>query len=186
MSYGMTPNATGIKQKAPSGYQTGQLQNYTPQQMKLHQSMFGDVGPDSYLRKLAGGDEELFSQIEALAFQQFQGLQGQLASRFSGQGLGGRKGSGFQNAANQQTSDFAMNLQSQRMGLQRQAQQDLWSMSQQLLGNQPYQNYLIPKQEKKEPFWKQALGAISPLAGDIASGDTHNTQNFFQTAAGFI
>ena len=83
--------------KIPKGYEQGTLQQFTPEQMNLFKSMFGQVGPDSFLGKLAGGDQSMFEQMEAPAMRQFQGLQGQLASRFSGMGMGSRRGSGFQN-----------------------------------------------------------------------------------------
>ena len=69
-------------------------------------------------------------------------------------GLGGRKSSGFANTANQATQDFASQLQSQRMGIQQQAIQSLHGMSQDLLGQRPYENRLL---ETQEPFWKQLL-----------------------------
>lgn len=192
-SYGMGPTgispnttATGqMKEKIPSGYSKGSLQQFTPEQMQLFQQMFSHVGPDSFLSKLSGGDEGTFNQIEAPALKQFSALQGQLGSRFTGMGgggnqaaLGARNSSGFQNTANAATADFAGQLQSQRQGLQQQALQDLMGFSSNLLGQKPYQNFLT-KKEHKEPFWKQLLGMVSPVGGDIASGGTENTQNFF-------
>lgn len=155
-------NMTG--NKIPKGYQQGQLQQFSPEQMQLFQQMFGQVGPESFLGKLAGGDQSQFEAMEAPAMKQFAGLQGQLASRFSGMGMGARRSSGFQNTANQATSDFAQQLQSQRMGLQRQAIQDLMGMSGQLLGQRPYEQFLTPKQK---PFWQELVGN---LAGGVGSG----------------
>src|SRR5882672_46659 len=80
----------------PKGYKKGTIQQFTPEQMDLFRSLFGHTGQDSFLSKLAGGDEEAFGQVEAPAMRQFQGLQGQLASRFSGMGMGARRSSGFQ------------------------------------------------------------------------------------------
>ena len=164
--------ATGYKQgagltggnKVPKGYQQGQLQQFTPEQMQLFQQMFGQLGPDSFLGKLAGGDQSQFDQLEAPALRQFQGLQGQLSSRFSGMGSGARKSSGFQNTMNQASSDFAQQLQSQRMGLQNQAIKDLMGMGNQLLGQRPYEQFLTPKQK---PWWKELLGSLS---GGVAEG----------------
>lgn len=194
MSYGMNssrgnastganigPTATGnMREKIPSGYKKGVLQNFDPNQMQLYQQLFQNVAPDSYLSKLAGGDESLFNEIEAPALRQFSGLQGNLASRFSGMGMGGRHSSGFQNTANQAASDFAQDLQSRRQGLMRQAIQDLMGISNDLLGQRPYEQFLT-KKTHKQPFWKQLLGIVSPIGGDIAEGDTKNTQNFFKT-----
>ena len=153
--------------KSKGGYKAASLQQFTPEQMQLFQQLFGHVGPDSFLSKLAGGDQSQFEQIEAPALRQFQGLQGNLASRFSGMGSGARRSSGFQNTANQAASDFAQNLQAQRMGLQRQALQDLMGFSNQLLGQRPQENFLL----KKDPsLWSQLLGGALGGAGQIGAG----------------
>ncbi len=181
-STGMPPNTSGtgqMKEKIPSGYSKGSMQQFTPEQMQLFQQMFGHVGGDSFLSKLAGGDEATFGQIEAPALKQFGQLQGQIGSRFSGMGTGAQKSSGFQNTMNSAAQDFAGQLQSQRQGLQQQALSDLMGFSNQLLSQKPSENFLT-KKEHKEPFWKQLLGMASPLGGDIASGSTDNTQNFFK------
>lgn len=158
--------ATGRqKMKAPSGYKT--YQQYTPEQMDLFQNAFNFVGPDSYLSRLAGGDQSIFDQIEQPALQQFQGMQGQIASKFSGMGMGARKSSGFQNTMNQATTDFASQLQSQRQSLQQQAIKDLMGMSNQLLGQRPYG--LVEKQNKPS-FWQTLLGGAAPMAGAAAGG----------------
>ena len=52
--------------------------------------------------------------MEAPALKQFSGLQGNLASRFSGMGSGARRSSGFQNTSNQAASDFAQQLQANK------------------------------------------------------------------------
>ena len=167
-----------IGNKIPSGYRSGQVAQYTPEQMQLYQQSFGQVSPDSYLSRLAGGDESLFNEIEAPALKQFSGLQSNIASRFSGMGMGGRRSSGFQNTMNTAAQDFASQLQSQRQGLQRQAIQDLRGLTNDLLGYRPYEQFLT-KKEYKQPFWKQALGIASPLGGDISEGNTKNTESFF-------
>lgn len=184
--YGEMAGATGKSgNKLPSGYKARQFQQFTPDQMELFKQMFSHVGPDSYLSKLAGGDEETFQQMEAPALRQFSGLQGGLASRFSGMGMGARNSSGFQNTSNAAASNFAQQLQSNRQGLQRQALQDLMSMSGNLLQQQPYENFLEKKQHK-QPFWKKALGMVSPVGGDIAEGGTENTENFFKIFRNFF
>ena len=141
------------------------FQQFTPEAMNLYQQLFGQLGPDSYLSRLAGGDEDMFNQIEAPAMRQFGELQGQNASRFSGMGMGARRGSGFQNFQGQQTSDFAQNLQAQRMGLQRQALGDLMNFSQMLMGQQPYG--LQEKGQKQPSGWGSALGG---LGGGLLGG----------------
>jgi hypothetical protein len=159
--------ATGAGNKIPKGYQLGRLQQFTPEQMRLFQSLFGHVSPDSYLSRLASGDTSLFEQMEQPALRQFSGIQGNLASRFSGMGLGARRSSGFQNTMNQAASDFAQDLQSRRMELQRQALGDLFNLGGNLLGQRPYEQFLT---EKQKPFWQQLLGGILPIGGALLGG----------------
>ncbi len=167
MPMGATGSVSGNKMtgnKIPKGYKAGQLQQFTPEQMQLFQQMFSHVNPQSFLSRLAGGEEGMFEQMEAPAMRQFQGLQGQLASRFSGMGMGGRRSSGFQNAANQATSDFAQQLQANRLGLQRQAIQDLQGLSSNLLGQRPYEQFMY---EKPQAAWKGLLGTGATIAGGV-------------------
>lgn len=168
-STGMNPttsNTGSMKEKIPEGYTKGSLQQFTPEQMQLFQQMFGNVGPDSYLSKLAGGDQNTFDQMEAPALRQFSELQGGLASRFSGMGgLGARKSSGFQNTANSAASNFAQQLQSQRQSIQQQAIKDLHGLSSDLLGQRPFENTL---QEKALPWWQQGLIAGAQGFGEGA------------------
>ncbi len=159
MSYGMG------RESIPSGFKKASVQQFTPQQMKLFKSMFQNVGPDSFTSRLAQGEEGIFDELEAPAFKQFEGLQGQMGSRFSGMGMGARKGSGFQNEATQASSDFAQQLQSQRMGLQSQAIKDLMGMSSDLLGQRPYQQSLVEKQQKAKPWWQEMMTGFAGGAG---------------------
>ena len=193
MSYGMMSTATGFnpnttntgmaKEKIPSGYKKGTLQNFTPEQMELFQQLFGHLGPDSFLSKLASGDQSTFGEIEAPALRQFSELQGNLSSRFSGMGgLGARKSSGFQNTMNSAASNFAQNLQSQRQQLQQQALMDLMGISNQLLGQRPQENFLVQKQQK--PSFGGMLGNIAGgFAGSalnpIGQGFGNNVSNKF-------
>lgn len=152
---------TGLN-KAPKGYK--QYMNFSPEQMQLFQQLFSHVGPQSFTSRLAGGDQGAFEELEAPAMRQFQGLLGDISNRFSGTGLGGRHGSAFQMAGTQAASDFAQQLQSQRMALQRQALQDLFGMSNELFGHKPE---LV---ERQPEGWKKALGIGLPIAGAIAGG----------------
>lgn len=165
----MTGGMSSMKKDViPKGYQKGQLSQFTPEQMQLFKSMFSQLGPESFLSQLAGGEEGAFDQLEAPALRQFGELQGNLASRFSGMGTGARHSSGFQNALNSATGDFAQQLQSQRMGLQRQALQDLMGMSNTLLQQRPYEQFLTPK---KTPFWQSLLtSGVGGLASGFGSG----------------
>jgi hypothetical protein len=150
--------------KIPSGYKSGQIQQFTPQQMQLFQQMFGQVSPENLTGRLAAGDKSQFDQMEAPALRQFGALQGNMASRFSGMGSGARRSSGFQNTMNESASDFAQQLQAQRMGLQQQAIRDLMGMSSTLLGQRPYEQFMVQKQ-RKPSFLQSLLGGAAPLAG---------------------
>jgi hypothetical protein len=161
--------ATGgkqFKEKKPSGYSTATLQQFTPEQLQLFQQMFQHLGPESYLGRLAGGDEEIFKQIEQPALKQFGGLQAGIASRFSGMGgLGARKSSGFQNTQNQAAADFASQLQSQRQSLQQNAIRDLMGLSNQLLNQRPYERSYV---EKPKSFAHEAGVAAAGGFGQAA------------------
>ena len=152
--------------KIPKGHSLGGIQQFNPQQMDLFNQLFSHVGPDSYLSKLAGGSQEGFEELEQPSMRQFQQLQGGLASRFS-QG-GARKSSAFQNVSNQATSDFASHLASQRKNYQQQALRDLMEMSSSLLGQRPYEQFLVQNAPKEPSFLKQlGLGAASGV-GSLA------------------
>ena len=153
----------------PKGHKLGQIQQFTPEQMQLFQQLFSNVGPESYLSRLAGGDEASFQHAEAPAWRAFGEAQGQLGSRFSQLAPGAmsaQRGSGFKNAAGQLGSDFASQLASQRHSLQSNALSQMTNISNSLLGQRPYERSL---HEKQMPFWQQAtLGTIG-AAGDIGS-----------------
>ena len=160
--------------KIPSGFRSGKMQQFTPEQFGLFRDLFSHVSPQSYLSKLAGGDEETFRQTEAPALRQFQELQGSLASRFGAAGTGVRRSSGFQNLMGRDASNFAQQLQANRQGLQRQALQDILGISQTLLGQRPYDQFLT---QARMPFWKQLAigsaekaGEIVPMLGKAAIG----------------
>lgn len=165
-SSGMSGRTGASAGMAPTGYQHSQLSNFTPEQTQLFQHLLGQVGPGSYTSRLASGDQSLFQEMEAPAMRQFQGLQGQLASRFSGMGTGARRSSGFQLSGGQMASDFAQDLASRRQGLQRQAIMDLLGMGNQLLGQRQFENVLTPEQQ---PLWKQLLLGLSPALAQGAS-----------------
>ncbi len=137
-----------LEEKRPSGYKKYVHGNFTPAQMELYNQAFAHVGPESYTSKLAMGDESQFAAMERPALQQFNQLQGNIASRFSGQGMGARRSSGFQNASNAAAQDFAGQLQANRQNLQRQAVMDLMGMTSSLLGAQPYSQGYAGKNPK--------------------------------------
>lgn len=160
----MPRGAFSSQEKTPSGYKQYSVGQYTPEQMELHQQGFGHVGPESYLSKLAMGDQSAYKEMEEPALRQFGELQGGLASRFSGMGLGGRKSSGFQNTMNSATQDFASQLQSKRQEMRRQAIMDLMGLSNQILGQRPYEKGLV---EKPKSFLNE-LG--SSFGGGLGEG----------------
>jgi len=173
MGMGM-PTGRNIREKVPTGYRAGAIKQFNPQQIELFNQAFSHVSPDSYLSKLAMGDESQFEQMEAPALRQFSGIQGNIASRFSGAGgLGGRRSSGFQNEMGQQASNFSQQLQSQRQSLRSQAIQDLMGMSNQLLGQRPYQRTLTPARQQGDSEsggWGGLLGAGIGGAGGFFAG----------------
>lgn len=159
--------------KIPKGYAAGKLQQFTPEQQNLFQSLFSHVSPGSQLSQQAQGSDEGFAPYEDYANRQFQEFSGQNASRFSGGNIPGaqagamsaRRGSGFQNQQTQGAQDFASQLAMQRQGLQRQALQDLMGISGQILGQSPQENFLIRKPQKPPSFASRLFGAAAPLAG---------------------
>lgn len=154
--------------KVPAGYKQFQLQQFTPEMMELFQSLFSNVSPDSYLGKLAGGDQSAFEEAEAPALRQFSALQGNIASRFSGMGTGGRHSSGFQNSMNQASSEFAQDLQAKRMETRMKAIQDLMGFSNQLLGQKPYETGLVQKEQKPNMWGQFAQGVGGAIPGVVA------------------
>lgn len=154
-----------IGNKIPSGYRAGQIQKFTPEQMQLFSQLFPFLGEGGDLQRLAGGDQSFFDQIEAPAKRQFNDQLSNIATRFSGMGSGARRSSGFQNATTSAASNFAQELQSNRQALQRQAMMDLFGLSNQLLNTNPYDQFLIEKQQKPS-FFSQ----IAPWAGAATGG----------------
>lgn len=164
------------EESIPGGYREYKLNQFTPQQMELYDQLFQYLGPDSYLARLASGDESLFEEMEAPALRQFSELQGNIANRFSGAGMGGRRSSGFYNTMGKASSDFAQELASRRNQLRHQAIQDLMGMSHTLLGERPFEKGLIPKYQKPSregggsSGWEQLLGPL--LKGLLTIGAT--------------
>jgi len=150
--------------KIPSGYEAGQLQQFTPEQMQLFKQLFAHLGPDSFLSKIAGGDQSAFAEMEAPALRQFSEEQGNIASRFSGMGQGGRKSSGFKNTMNTAASNFAQDLAGKRNEKQMSAIEQLMQMSNMMMGQKPYENFLTKKDQG------QGLGGWGGAAGGILGG----------------
>ena len=169
-SYRGSRGATQKGDVIPKGYRGGQIQQFSPEQMKLFQQTFGLVSPDSYLSRLSQGDEELFQEMEAPAHRQFTESLGGIASKFSGAGsFGSRRSSGFQNTTSAAASQFAQDLASRRQELQRSAITDLAGISQMLLGQRPTEKLLVGH-EHKPSVGEQALGFAGNAIGGVAGG----------------
>jgi hypothetical protein len=156
--------------KRPHGYQPYGIQQYTPQQMRIFEGEEQYLSPDSYLGRLAGGDESIFNEIEEPALRQFNELQGNIASRFSGMGMGGRKSSGFQNTTNTALQDFASQLQAQRMNLRNQAIRDLMGFSNQFLNQRPVEKGFQKKD--RSGGWGEGVSTLFGGGPGLATGDT--------------
>ena len=159
---GFRGSSTTGRNVVPKGYSQGRIGQFTPEQHQLFEHMFSQVGPESFLGKLGAGDQSQFEKLEAPALRQFSQLQANTANKYSGYGSGSRRSSGFQQEMGQETSDFAQKLQSNRLGLQQNALQQLMQMSNMLLGQRPYEQFMTPK---KQPFWKELLSGLSPGIG---------------------
>ena len=138
--------------------------------MQLFQQLLGGASGGigsglEHLSKLAGGDQSYFDQLEAPALRQFGAVQGNLASRFSGMGSGARRSSGFGNTTSAAGQELSESLQSQRLGMQQNAISELLGLSQNLLGQQPYENYL---QKKELSPLEELLAAFSGGFGSSA------------------
>lgn len=161
-SYSNAPAQT--REKDPEGYSSYKINSYTDPQMQLHGQQFGQVAPNSYLSRLAAGDPNEFAAMEKPALQQFNALQGNIASRFSGMGMGSRKSSGFQNSMAAASQDFAGQLQSKRAEMRRQAIMDLMGLSNQILSQKPYEKGLVqdayPEQGKALGGWGSVIGGV--------------------------
>jgi len=171
-----------MKEKRPHGFQQFAINNYTPEQQRLFGDSFQHLGKDSYLNRLAMGDQSMFDEIEAPALRQFNQLQGGLASRFSGMGLGARKGSGFQNTMNAAAQDFAGQLQSQRSEMRNKAILDLMGLSNQLLNQRPQEKGYAEKPHK-ESFMDSALKWYTAYQGGSNSGGGNATNDLINAGA---
>ncbi len=170
--------------KIGGGQKIQQTPAFDPQQMELYQQLFGYLGPDSFLSRLASGDQSMFAEVEAPALKQFGELQGGMASKFSGMGMGGRHSSGFGNSMNAAASDFAQQLQSQRLGMRNQALQDLMGMSNTLLSQKPYDT--MARERTHHGSGNQQGGWGGAASGAMAGAGTGAMLGPWGAAAGGI
>jgi hypothetical protein len=155
---------------SPRGYKPRQIPRMSPEVMDIWRMLSegGRQGMQSGLdfwSKLASGDQSAFEQAEAPAYSAFQQSMGNLGSRFSGQGLGGRNSSAFQNAMAGASSDLAQQLQGNRMNMQNQAIQQLMGMYGNLMGNDPYEQVLQPKKPSGWERFLEGLGGFGNVFG---------------------
>lgn len=161
--------ATGsVSSLGKSGYNLVTAPNKSPEQMGLFNQGAQSLsqGFPQILQHLlqmgAGGNEEMWRKLEAPALRQFGQLQGNIASRFSGAGMGARKSSGFQNALGGEATDLAERLQGNRMGLQNQAIQQLMGLYQNLMGQDLNTTAFLPKPKK---WWEELLPSLAEGVG---------------------
>lgn len=162
-------NQRGVDPRMKRPKSGHRFQQFTPEQMEMLQRSQDMIGPESFTARLAGGDEEMFNQMEAPALRQFSGMQGNIASRFSGMGMGAGKSSGHINTQNAAASDFAQQLQGNRLNLQNQAIKDMMGYSQMLLGQEPYG---IAKKDDKPSFIDRWLGLAANTMGVAQQGQS--------------
>lgn len=153
------------QEKTPSGYRQFAQNMYTPEQESAFKNVFGLISPESITSRLASGDQSAFAEMEAPAMQQFNALQGNIASRFSGMGQGARRSSGFQNTMNQASQDFAGQLQANRLALRNQAIKDMLGMTSEFLGYRPQERGLVQKRQKQPSWLQQGFLAASQGLG---------------------
>lgn len=165
-----TPTLSSIR---GTGYKNVNIPRLSPEQSQLFQQSFGALSPhlgstiENIGQLAGGGTPEMWEQLEAPAMRQFNQLQGQLSSRFSGMGTGARRSSGFQNASSGAATDLAERLQGQRLGLQQGAQKQLMQLYQSLMNSQPYENILQEK-KKNNPWGSAFEGAgTGALTGSV-------------------
>lgn len=151
-------------QKAPSGYEIANVQQYTPETLNLYNKLLSSVS-GSYLPsgigklgKLAAGDEAAFSQVEKPYYSALQKALGQSAGRFSQYGTGA-----FQQAQAGAGQSLRENLAAQRQQISMNALQSLLGLSQSIFSNQPYENVLVP--EKERSSWLPVIAGALTGAG---------------------
>lgn len=164
-----------ISKMRGTGHSLISQNRYGPDFSQLHGNLSQAIGPGltgglSQLAAQASGSPEAFAALEAPAMRDFQSGLGQIASRFSGMGTGARRSSGFGHATNAATQDFAERLQSQRLGFQQSAMQQLMQMYGLLSGTDLQDTWMMENAPKKPSWWKQAAGIGLPLAGGALGG----------------
>lgn len=152
---------------APRG--ANQISTMSPQQQQLFSSLIGKLGGGAgqgvdYLSRLAGGDQSMFSEMEAPAYSAFNKQLGNIGSRFADVGAIGS--SGFQNATSGAAAQLGESLASKRGELQRGAIERLLGLSSELLGKQTF-----GFEDKDQGFdWGSLIGTLGGAAGSAFLG----------------
>jgi hypothetical protein len=178
----MTPGYN-MNYGVPSGKTLSQLPNFTGGQMDIFNSLQsqaqraqGGLGKGvDYLSGLAGGDDSAFAEMEKPYYSQLQKALGKVGSRFAG--TNSLNSSAFQNAASGEAGSLAEILGSRRNDIRQQSIRDLLGISNSVLQQQPYSNYM---QDEDQGFdWGSLLGTVGgsalgsffgPLGSTLGSG----------------
>ena len=159
------------QESVPKGYKQFAINNYTPEQEQAFQGAGGLISPDSFTSRLARGDQSAFGEMEEPALRQFNDIQGGIASKFSGMGMGSRNSSGFQNSLTSAGQDFASQLQSKRMELRNNAIKDMMGMTSEFLGYRPQEKGLVQKPPKEKKQWGSMIGSgLGAVVGGVYGG----------------
>jgi len=155
-------NLTRTKFDAPKAANYNQLMDSLQPYL---QSSIAELG-----NRASGGTPEYWEANENQAKRQFGEFQGSTSSRYSGEGSGARRSSGFQNTMTRGSQDFAESLQAKRSEMQEAAIEQLLKYSSSLMGIDSSESQLIDKKKKKNKWWQNALGIGLPVAGAAVGG----------------
>jgi len=164
------PTRTGQKINGYTPFTTDQL---SPQQRSFFEQLLGGASQGSgqnldWLNRIAQGDPSTYEALEAPGWRQFGEAQSQIANRFSGQGLGGRRGSDFKNAQSGAAQSFAENLQANRLNLRQDSIKQLLGLYENLIGQRTYDTGFAAPKQKKSSFWESILPIVGQVGGSLA------------------
>lgn len=138
-------------QSAPSGYEIGTVQKFTPQMMEIFSKLLSSIsGGDlqsgiERLSSIARGDDSAFADMEKHYYSKLEQALGQTASKFSQ--YGARRSSAFEQASSQAAQNVAQEIGQNRANMSQQALQSLMGLGTNLLGQQPQENVLVPEKD---------------------------------------
>lgn len=155
----------------PKGYEKFKTKQYEPEQLDIWKQIYKNLGRESYLQRLAGGDEELFEEMEEPAWRKFSEAQGQIGSRYSQLAPGAmsaQRGSGFKQRQGALGREFAENLTARRQELKSKAMEDLMKFSEMFLQQKPFERGLAAKPKKEGFDWGQVASSAIQGAATVA------------------